>query len=152
MKKSVEKIMQEKLMLLENFIDHLTSNEEERENWKECAAQYLEEDHVEGREGIEAALEEVNPNALTKASADFYDSIEITLCPNKTPIAYKRRLKELMNLGLDEQRAKEDIKFPIELEIVYAPEQGLFAVESEAMEATDIYNPYDGIMMNENED
>lgn len=48
MKKPVEKIMQEKLMLLENFIDHLTSNEEEREKWKKCAEQYLEEDHVDG--------------------------------------------------------------------------------------------------------
>jgi len=36
-----------KLMIIENFIDYFTSNEEERKAMKESAGLYVEEDHVD---------------------------------------------------------------------------------------------------------
>lgn len=36
-----------KLMIIENFIDHLTSDEDERNRMKDTACQYVEEDHVD---------------------------------------------------------------------------------------------------------
>jgi hypothetical protein len=36
-----------KLMIIENFIDHYTTNESERLMLKECAFEYVEEDWVD---------------------------------------------------------------------------------------------------------
>jgi hypothetical protein len=36
-----------KLMIIENFIDHFTSDEKERESMKKSAFIYVEEDHVD---------------------------------------------------------------------------------------------------------
>jgi hypothetical protein len=36
-----------KLMIIENFIEYYTSNDEERDAMKEVARSYVEEDHVD---------------------------------------------------------------------------------------------------------
>jgi len=36
-----------KLMILENFVDHFTSDDNNRKAYKEIARQYVEEDHVD---------------------------------------------------------------------------------------------------------
>jgi len=36
-----------KLMIIENYIDHYTSNDEERDSMKEVARSYVEEDWVD---------------------------------------------------------------------------------------------------------
>lgn len=38
------------LMVIENFIDYYTSNNEEREKLKQIAKDYIEEDHVDGKD------------------------------------------------------------------------------------------------------
>ena len=38
------------------------------------------------------------------------------------------------------------------MEVYYSPYQGLFAVESDAVECSDIFNPYSGELLEENED
>jgi len=47
-----------KLMIIENFIDHFTSNEEEREKMKATAKAYVDEDHVNEIEQSELFQEE----------------------------------------------------------------------------------------------
>lgn len=60
------------------------------------------------------------------------------------PIAYKAKLDELIQAGMTEKDARNAINQGIVMEVFYAPNQGFFLVESEAIESTEIYNPYDG--------
>lgn len=92
---------------------------------------------------------------MKKNSTDNYDSINIYLDENKTPIAFERKLKELMEQGAfdNEEDAKKWIRTtPIELELYYHIDYGLFGVESDAVECSDVYDPYDGKLMEEWED
>lgn len=43
----MEKTLEIKLMIIENFIDYFTSDENEREEMKQVARDYVEEDHVD---------------------------------------------------------------------------------------------------------
>ena len=71
--------------------------------------------------------------------------INVLLCPNKTPIAYQCKLKELIEIsGMTEDEAKAYLLQPIQVELFYDYGLGLFAVESEAVESTGIFNPYTG--------
>lgn len=60
------------------------------------------------------------------------------------PIAYKAKLNELIQAGMTEQDARNVINQGVVMEVYYATNQGFFLVESEAIESTEIYNPYDG--------
>ena len=74
-----------------------------------------------------------------------YESINITLSKENTPIAYQNKLDELMDIkAFDTKEDAEDWinTNPIELELYYEKGQGLFAVESEAVESTTIHSPY----------
>lgn len=72
------------------------------------------------------------------------DIIEVQLCPNKTPIAYQRKKKELVECsGMTEEEADKYLLTPIPLEIFYS-NQGLFGVEAECLDSCEIYNPYTG--------
>jgi len=66
----------------------------------------------------------------------------VTLDPEKTPIAYEQRVQSLMTAGLDRPASEVMALEPIELELYYDINAGLFAVEAEAVEAGTIYNPY----------
>lgn len=71
------------------------------------------------------------------------DVIDVLLCPNKTPIVYARKKKELIECsGMTEDDAEKYLLQPIPLELFY--DRGLFGVESEAVGETEIYNPYTG--------
>jgi hypothetical protein len=70
--------------------------------------------------------------------ADQYDSIKVILDENIYPIAHQMKLEELMEQGAFEsvEAAKEWINTtPIELELYYEKDAGLFAVEAEAVES-----------------
>lgn len=77
------------------------------------------------------------------------DTIKITLDPNLHPAAYERKLHELVTRsGMTESEAKVWImQNPIVLEIFYDIDRGLFAVESEATAYCEIYNPYTGLIV-----
>lgn len=76
---------------------------------------------------------------------DEAETINVCLSPTKTPIAYQRKLQELINgNGMTEKEAKEYLLQPIELELFYDYDRGLFGVESEAVDAIEVYNPYTG--------
>ena len=77
--------------------------------------------------------------------AEDCEPIDIYLTEDKFPIAYKKKLEELIEEGMEEYEARAFIReCPIELELIYHKGLGLFAVESEAVECTTIYSPYDG--------
>lgn len=69
---------------------------------------------------------------------DCYDSIMITLHEDMYPIAHKNKVDELMEQGVfdDREEARKWVNnTPIELEIYYEKDAGLFAVEAEAIDS-----------------
>lgn len=77
-------------------------------------------------------------------SADSAEVFQIQLDPVKHPIAYSHRVESLVGSGLPRSEAEREALMPIDMEMFYDPGAGCFAVESEAIECTDIYNPYNG--------
>lgn len=73
------------------------------------------------------------------------ETVELYLDEYRHPIAFNNKLNELIKSGMMEDEARSFINStPFELEVYYDPFRGLFLVESEACEYTDIYNPYTG--------
>lgn len=60
------------------------------------------------------------------------------------PIAYQAKLDELIESGMTKDDAEKIISCGFQLEVYYSKYQGFFLVESEAIESTTIFNPYDG--------
>jgi hypothetical protein len=79
---------------------------------------------------------------LNKASE--CETILVRLDEQQHPIAYKRAKKELMSNGMSEEEADNFLLLGYEMEVFYSENQGVFLVESEAVDSTPIYNPYDG--------
>ena len=80
-------------------------------------------------------------------NADNYESINITLSKENTPIAYQNKLDELMDCKAFDTQAEAEKwlrETPIELELYYEYGYGLFGVEAEAIESTEIQSPYSG--------
>lgn len=75
-------------------------------------------------------------------NAENYESLMVTLNKNDHPIAFANRIQDLMNSGFTIEECEKLVCEPIELELYYDPEYGLFAVDSGAVEAGTIYNPY----------
>ena len=70
--------------------------------------------------------------------------IEVTLNRYKNPISFKNKVDELMEEGAFDTREEAEKwveETPIALELMYEKHNGLFAVESEAIEAG-LYSPY----------
>lgn len=71
--------------------------------------------------------------------------VEIYLHPLKHPVAFRNKVDELVSAGMTLEQAEHYLNTtPFVMEVYYAPNQGLFLVESEAIEFNDICNPYDG--------
>jgi len=82
-----------------------------------------------------------------------YESVQIVLSKDKTPIAFENRVLSLMNDGLNRDDAEKTAGEPIDVEMYYNPNAGLFLVECEAVECGNIYDPYTGeLMEDETED
>ena len=80
-----------------------------------------------------------------RVTEDEGDVIDVLLTPEKTPIAYNRKLHELINKsGMTKKEAEFFLMAPISMELFYSNDQGLFGVESEALDSIAIYNPYSG--------
>lgn len=80
-------------------------------------------------------------------NADNYESINITLSRENTPIAYQNKLDELMDCKAFDTQAEAEKwmrETPIELELYYEKGYGLFGVEAEAVENAEIKSPYSG--------
>ena len=76
-------------------------------------------------------------------NSDCYDSIMVTLAPDKYPTAFANKVDELIEQNQFKTREEAEAYVsgtPIELELYYEKGTGLFAVEAEAVES--IYSPY----------
>ena len=75
------------------------------------------------------------------------ETIGVLLTRKTFPIAFQNKLNELMEQGAfdnEEDATKWIESNPIVLEIMYEKDNGLFAVESEAIESGGIVSPYSG--------
>ncbi len=87
---------------------------------------------------------------MKKNSADNYESMNVRLSKDKTPIAYAKKVAELIECGLTQEEAEHYVDTTeIEMEFYYADGLGLFMVEAEAVESCTIVNPYTGIKLEE---
>lgn len=88
--------------------------------------------------------DEDKPFQLT--NPDEAETIEIKLDKEKFPVAYANKKKELMTTcGMTDSEAEKFIdETTFVMELFYQPDRGLFLVESEAVESTEIYSPYTG--------
>lgn len=58
---------------------------------------------------------------------------------------YERKKYELINSGMSDDEAENWLlTTPIQLELFYDIDRGLFAAEAEAIDCCEIYNPYTG--------
>ena len=76
------------------------------------------------------------------------ECIEVLLTPTKYPTAYKNKVDELMEQKAFDSREEAEHWVqtnPICLEFIYEKHSGLFAVESEAIEANACTSPYSGL-------
>ena len=93
--------------------------------------------------------------AIKMNNADNYESINIKLSKEYTPIAYQNKLDELMDCEAFDTKAEAEkwlSETPIELELYYEKGYGLFGVEAEAVESTELTSPYSGApILNEDE-
>ena len=83
---------------------------------------------------------------LTLNNADSYEPIQVRLSKKTTPIAFEQKVQELIEeCGMTREQAEQTVTDTVfELELYYQQGSGLFAVESEAVEAGIIYSPYSG--------
>lgn len=72
------------------------------------------------------------------------ETIEVRLSPTKTPVAFNNKVKELVEeCGLSEEEAKREVmNMTFILEVIYEQSCGLFAVESEALDCSEVWSPY----------
>lgn len=90
---------------------------------------------------------------MKKNSVDNYESINILLSKVKTPIAFAKKVAELIECGLSEKDAEDFVSTTeIEMEFYYSDGLGLFMVESEIVECCTIIDPYTSIKLEENDD
>lgn len=85
-------------------------------------------------------------------NSDNYESITVQLSKEKTPIAWEQRVLSNMNSGATREEAEELASEPIEVEMYYNPDSGLFLVEAEAVESGTIYDPYSGELLDQAEE
>lgn len=91
---------------------------------------------------------ETTKETIKANRAENYESIMVTLTREKTPIAFQSKLDELIGQGAFDNEA-DAIRWiestPIELELYYEKDSGLFAVEAEAVDSqADLVSPYTG--------
>jgi hypothetical protein len=82
-------------------------------------------------------------------NSDQMESMQVVLSKDKTPIAFEQRVLSLINSGLDREEAEQMASEPIDVEMYYNPDAGLFLVECEAVESGTIYDPYSGELMDD---
>ena len=89
------------------------------------------------------AIKELEPLKIEEIVGD---RLEVLLTESRFPSAYQRKKYELIHKsGMTEDEACRYLATtPLALEIFYDADRGLFAVEEEACECCEIFNPYTG--------
>lgn len=79
-------------------------------------------------------------------NSENYEPIMVQLTKDKYPVAFNNKIDELLEQGVFDTREEAEKwlgETPIELELYYEKNHGLFAVESEAIEScSTIVSPY----------
>jgi hypothetical protein len=75
--------------------------------------------------------------------------VYISITPLFQPIAYGRRVDNLMLAGFTRKEAEQEALKPMELEIYFDPETSMFLVDPGAVDSGTIYNPYSGEFIEE---
>lgn len=89
---------------------------------------------------------------MIKNNSLNYESVNISIDPIEHPIAFQNRFDSLKNSGLSEDDALKCALEPIEMEMYYDPDAGLFIIEADAVESVPIFNPYSGVELSEGSD
>ena len=78
--------------------------------------------------------------------SEQYESINVRLSKDKTPIAFENKVQELLEQGAFDSREEAEkwvSETDFEMEMYYQKDCGLFLVEADAVENdADIYSPY----------
>ncbi len=86
------------------------------------------------------------PTEINPAGSE--EVIEVFLTPEKTPIAYQKKVDELILCGMTKEEAQGFLsRIPIQLELMYSTNLGLWAMESEALESIEPFCPYSGVQI-----
>lgn len=74
----------------------------------------------------------------------YPEVIEVRLSPDKTPVAYNNKVKELIEeCGMSQEEAEREVsQMSFQLEIIYEKNCGLFAVDNEALDCSTTWSPY----------
>jgi hypothetical protein len=85
--------------------------------------------------------------------SEYAETIDVFLSETAMPVAFDRKVRCLMNSGLSRREARQAVRAtPLTLEIFYDIDRGMFALESEAIESIDVYNPYTGEIVPKEDD
>ncbi len=83
-------------------------------------------------------------NAL-RIAENYDETIEVTTSHKVNPLTFRRRVRCLMISGMTWAQAEQyATTHPIQLSLFYDIGRGAFAVDSEAVDKTPLYNPYTG--------
>lgn len=140
--------------VIPSYVRYASSNEIDYLN------RLLADDDVHYEDGELITFGENNDNKLNQLKDDrtmaapkinkagSEEVIEVYLSETNHPIAFNAKVKELVEQsGMTEKEAKEYVRTtPFTIELYYHAGQGLFGVESEAVEpyGNEIYSPYTG--------
>ena len=87
---------------------------------------------------------------MKKYNSAECEVVHLSIDETQHPNIFNAMVNELIENGLSAQDAKKYVRTtPLQMELYYSPQEGLFAVESEAVECADIYNPYSGELLEE---
>jgi hypothetical protein len=82
-------------------------------------------------------------------NSEQMENMQIFLSKEKTPIAFEQRVLSLINSGVNREEAEQMASEPIDVEMYYNVDAGLFLVECDAVESGTIYDPYSGHLMDD---
>lgn len=76
---------------------------------------------------------------------DYDEVFEVTTSPDINPLTFRQRVQCLMISGMTQTEAEQHaITTPIQLSLFYDIGRGAFAIATDAVEETPLYNPYTG--------
>lgn len=99
----------------------------------------------------DAAIEKILPEtdiATTAITGDYDEVTGVVTTPDTNPLTYRRRIADLMLSGMSQAEAQRHASArPMQLALFYDVGRGAFAIDSEAVGNTPLYNPYTGEMI-----
>lgn len=101
----MKKTIEIKLMIIENFIDHFTSSEAERDEMKEVARIYVEEDHVDE---IEQSIGEIFGQTIDVKIEELRKRMDKAIAKKIKSLITKKSNQKLIDKVIE--RIKADVR------------------------------------------